>query len=131
MFALIDAATGMRHNPIRYPDGAPKPLDGCRWCGLALADHNEPQWVASKKWHIWHKPTVRQIRARLVVEPGFRPTWLALEWLDGDEEARARASRSPEALCAYLDGKPDVSHHFSRDVFRRIDWLALCMVLAA
>ncbi|MFC6081072.1 hypothetical protein [Sphaerisporangium aureirubrum] len=35
---LMDEKTGLRHGPIRWPDGKPPPISGCRWCGATPGD---------------------------------------------------------------------------------------------
>ena len=45
-------------------DRLPTP-DGCRWCGLALADHYR-QWIQPVGWHGWTPPTDQQRKQRML-----------------------------------------------------------------
>lgn len=66
-----DAATGMLHGHIRYPDGtAPTPF-GCRWCGTEQGGHGR-RWIPGKGQHGWERPTERQIKARMVARRNAR-----------------------------------------------------------
>ncbi|MEU6979652.1 hypothetical protein [Streptomyces sp. NPDC046371] len=59
-----DPATGLRRNPIVYPDGQPSTPYGCRWCGISERAHFQ-RWKASARWHTWAAPTDTQILARM------------------------------------------------------------------
>jgi hypothetical protein len=60
-----DAATGMLHGHIRWPNGsAPTPF-GCRWCGTEQGGHGH-RWIPGKGLHGWEQPTQAQIKARMV-----------------------------------------------------------------
>jgi hypothetical protein len=66
-----DAATGMLHGHIRWPDGtAPTPF-GCRWCGIEQGGHGR-RWMPGKGVHGWERPTQRQIKARMVARRNTR-----------------------------------------------------------
>lgn len=56
--------TGLRHNPIRHPDGQPQPPFGCRRCGTEQRKHGR-RWTASVGLHAWEQPTSAQIFARM------------------------------------------------------------------
>jgi hypothetical protein len=59
-----DAATGMLHGHIRWPDGTPPTPYGCRWCGAEHGHHGR-QWLPGRGIHPWEQPTERQILARM------------------------------------------------------------------
>lgn len=66
-----DAATGMLHGHIRYPDGtAPTPF-GCRWCGTEQGGHGR-RWMPGKGIHAWEQPTEAQIKARMLARRNAR-----------------------------------------------------------
>ncbi|MEU0275952.1 hypothetical protein [Streptomyces sp. NPDC006307] len=58
-----DEATGLRRGFIRYPDGSPPELDGCRWCGTPHETHGL-RWSDAASWHQWARPTHAQVEAR-------------------------------------------------------------------
>lgn len=62
---LVDIATGLRRSAIRYPDGQPPAVHGCRWCGVAPGRHGLDGWALSAGWHRWTQPTPAQISARM------------------------------------------------------------------
>lgn len=39
-------------------------VNGCRWCGYPERWHAQ-QWVPSRKWHRWERPTDQQRKARM------------------------------------------------------------------
>ena len=43
---------------------APRP-EGCRWCGWSQATHTGQLWAASRKWHVYERPTNEQVTARI------------------------------------------------------------------
>ncbi|MFF3096744.1 hypothetical protein [Streptomyces cyaneofuscatus] len=53
-----DPRTGLRHGPVRWPDGSPPPPYGCRRCG-----YDSPLHGASG--HRYELPTRAQVAARL------------------------------------------------------------------
>ncbi|MFD5788642.1 hypothetical protein ACFWH1_18715 [Streptomyces sp. NPDC127037] len=57
-FITRDPATGMRRGPIRWPDGDPPTIDGCRWCGHDSFEHQDIDD------HDWELPTAAQMDAR-------------------------------------------------------------------
>ena len=66
-----DAATGMLHGHIRWPNGsAPTPF-GCRWCGIEQGGHGR-RWMPGKGMHGWERPTERQILARMTARRNAR-----------------------------------------------------------
>ncbi|MFE2965565.1 hypothetical protein ACFXKC_18165 [Streptomyces sp. NPDC059340] len=66
-----DAATGMLHGHIRWPNGsAPTPF-GCRWCGTEQGGHGR-RWMPSKSMHGWERPTEQQIKARMLARRDAR-----------------------------------------------------------
>lgn len=63
-FRYRDAATGLRHDHVRYPAGtAPTPF-GCRWCGTEQGGHGS-RYMRGKGLHRWERPTEAQILARM------------------------------------------------------------------
>jgi len=66
-----DAATGMLHGHIRWPDGtAPTPF-GCRWCGDEQGGHGR-RWMAGHGMHSWVRPTEAQMKARMLARRNAR-----------------------------------------------------------
>lgn len=61
---IQDRVTGLRRGALRYTDGQPPPVDGCRWCALPGAGHGQGRWVDSRGWHQWAPPTEAQRVAR-------------------------------------------------------------------
>lgn len=59
-----DPATGLRRDPISYPDGQPPTPYGCRWCGTEHSGHGQ-RWKASVGLHRWEQPTREQVLARM------------------------------------------------------------------
>ncbi|MFJ9128879.1 hypothetical protein ACIRJS_32735 [Streptomyces sp. NPDC102340] len=59
-----DAATGMLHGHIRWPDGSPATPFGCRWCGGTQSGHGR-RWLPGRGMHAWARPTEAQILARM------------------------------------------------------------------
>ncbi|MFF6844707.1 hypothetical protein ACFY8X_38955 [Streptomyces tanashiensis] len=59
-----DPVTGLRRNPIRFPDGNPPTPYGCRWCGTGQSGHGQ-RWKASVGIHRWELPTRAQVLARM------------------------------------------------------------------
>ena len=76
---LIDRRTGLRRTAIRYPDGMPPQVDGCRWCGDPLWQHLTRRWAASQGMHVWTEPTNAQVAARRAARAAAvsRRPWLA------------------------------------------------------
>jgi len=61
----VDATSGMRHGPVRFPDGNPPPPHGCRWCGRPTYQHGARDWMAAAGQHGWTRPTPAQTVARM------------------------------------------------------------------
>lgn len=61
---IKDPATGLHRSNIRYPDGRPPIVDGCRWCGGAWFGHGQGPWMGSHGFHQWEAPTEAQRAAR-------------------------------------------------------------------
>ncbi|MFJ8677359.1 hypothetical protein [Streptomyces sp. NPDC093589] len=57
-----DPVTSLRRSPIRYPDGAPPPPYGCRWCGRERSHHG---MSCLRGLSGWTRPTDAQILARM------------------------------------------------------------------
>lgn len=57
MALLFVDGNGLRHGPIRFPDGSPPPPHGCRWCG-------RPTWMHGMGEE-WTRPTPAQTIARM------------------------------------------------------------------
>lgn len=60
-----DAATGMLHGHIRWPQGRPPTPGGCRWCGCEKYGHGQT-WLPGRGFHRWERPTQAQIKARML-----------------------------------------------------------------
>lgn len=68
-----DAATGMLHGLIRWPDGTTPTPNGCRWCGIGERTHPfGPTWLPGRGFHVWEQPTQAQIKARMVARRNTR-----------------------------------------------------------
>ncbi|MFI0929675.1 hypothetical protein ACH4TP_37990 [Streptomyces sp. NPDC021012] len=59
-----DPVTGLRRDPIVYPNGQPPTPYGCRWCGTEQSGHGR-RWKPSVGVHWWAEPTRAQILARM------------------------------------------------------------------
>lgn len=66
-----DAATGMLHGHIRWPDGTTPSPSGCRWCGVEQYGHMQ-SWLPGRGFHCWEQPTQAQIKARMVARRNAR-----------------------------------------------------------
>ncbi|MFC8723684.1 hypothetical protein [Streptomyces bacillaris] len=64
---------GLRHGPIRFPDGKPPEPWGCRWCGTPRRQHHARP-SAAVGWHVWAEPTQAQRLARLRARAKARRT---------------------------------------------------------
>jgi hypothetical protein len=62
---VTDRQTGMRHGPIRFPDGSPPLPHGCRWCGRPAYQHGARDVISSAGPHGWVRPTPAQTIARM------------------------------------------------------------------
>ncbi|MFG1873355.1 hypothetical protein ACGFIV_00780 [Sphaerisporangium sp. NPDC049003] len=64
---VIDERTGLRRSAIRWPDGNPPPVGGCRWCGFTWEVH-QPDGVGDRvpagRCPGFDSPTSAQRRAR-------------------------------------------------------------------
>ncbi|RCG27234.1 hypothetical protein DQ384_26310 [Sphaerisporangium album] len=58
---IIDWKTGLRRSAIRWQDGDPPPVGGCRWCGYHRDDH-DLAWLGSCRG--FEEPTLKQRQAR-------------------------------------------------------------------
>lgn len=68
-----DAATGMLHGHIRWPNGVTPTPNGCRWCGIGERTHPfGPTWLPGRGFHVWEQPTQAQIKARMVARRNAR-----------------------------------------------------------
>ena len=68
-----DAATGMLHGHIRWPNGTTPTPNGCRWCGIGERTHPfGPTWLPGRGFHLWEQPTQAQIKARMVARRNAR-----------------------------------------------------------
>jgi hypothetical protein len=67
-----DAATGMLHGHIRWPDGRPPTPFGCRWCGIARGWDHCQLWIPGRGFHVWQQPTQAQIKARMLARRNAR-----------------------------------------------------------
>lgn len=64
-----DPATGLRHNPPRWPHGTVPAPSGCRWCGVEEHRHRctwLPWGGKHGHFHGWERPTDAQILARML-----------------------------------------------------------------
>jgi hypothetical protein len=68
-----DAATGMLHGHIRWPDGHTPTPSGCRWCGCEQYGHGQT-WLPGRGFHRWEQPTQSQILARMLARRASRTT---------------------------------------------------------
>ena len=70
-YGRIDAATGMVHGYIRWPQGRfPTPF-GCRWCGTEQGRHGH-LFMPRRGLHRWVQPTEAQIKARMLARRAAR-----------------------------------------------------------
>lgn len=96
-----DAATGMLHGHIRWPDGnAPTPF-GCRWCGTEQGGHGR-RWMPGKGMHGWERPTERQTKARMLARRNARKDVCRCP-LDEDDELRPFAPVFDPYMCEASD----------------------------
>ncbi|MFJ3249155.1 hypothetical protein [Streptomyces sp. NPDC086782] len=105
----VDPATGLRRSAIRFPDGEPPLLDGCRWCGAPYWGHISERWAASRGRHKWEAPTEAQVAARraaraaLPVVPEETPTSTRCEAMNHN-------SVGTEVWCEIEDPDHDEDH---------------------
>lgn len=62
----LDSDLGVRHSVVRWPDGSPPPVHGCRWCGFGPIQHAVIFPLARISGHSYTPPTLAQRHARYI-----------------------------------------------------------------